>query len=176
MITEDKARNLALLRVPEGIAILPKSELAPRILPVRLIIPSINVDSTLDYVGVSPSGDVAVPKTPVDAGWFDRGPSPGESGSAIVVGHYGWKDGVSAVFDHLDRLVKGDKVYIEDEKGVTTAFVVREVQKYDLVEDTTKVFGPGDGKSHLNLITCGGVWDKAENSYSYRLVVFTDKE
>jgi hypothetical protein len=32
------------------------------------------------------------------------------------------------------------------------------------------------GKVHLNLITCGGVWDKVGKSYSNRIVVFADME
>jgi len=33
-----------------------------------------------------------------------------------------------------------------------------------------------DGKAHLNLITCAGVWDEVEKSHSSRLVVFADME
>jgi len=36
-----------------------------------------------------------------------------------------------------------------------------------------KAFSPPAG-SHLNLITCSGVWDAKTNSYTKRLVIFTD--
>jgi hypothetical protein len=32
----------------------------------------------------------------------------------------------------------------------------------------------GDNGDHLNLITCDGIWDADEKSYSKRLVVFAD--
>lgn len=37
-----------------------------------------------------------------------------------------------------------------------------------------EVFHQGDDGSHLNLITCDGVWDGVEKSYSKRLVIFAD--
>jgi hypothetical protein len=70
----------------------------------------------------------------------------------------------------------GDKLYIKDEKGVVTTFVVRMSRSYDPAADASDVFGSSDGQAHLNLITCEGTWDKAQKSYSDRLVVFADEE
>jgi len=70
----------------------------------------------------------------------------------------------------------GDKVYTENNQGVTTSFVVREIKRYDPDADASSVFDSKDGKSHLNLITCEGVWDDEIESYSKRLVIFTDRE
>ena len=145
-------------------------------LPTRIQIPKINVDAVLEYVGLTSQGAMDVPKGPTDAAWFDLGPRPGENGSAVIAGHEGWKNGIAAVFDNLYKLQKGDKVYIKDEKGATTTFVVREVRTYGQNDDASGVFSLSDGKAHLNLITCEGVWNKTQKSYSNRLVVFTDKE
>ncbi len=65
--------------------------------------------------------------------------------------------------------------YVQDEKGITTVFVVRELRQYGQNENDGSVFISSDGKAHLNLITCEGVWSAAKKSYSDRLVVFTDK-
>lgn len=145
-------------------------------LPSRLTIPKINVDAAVEYVGVTAEGIMDIPKAPDDVGWFKFGPRPGEEGSAVIAGHFGWKDGIPAVFDNLHTLRKGDRLYVEDEKGTKTAFVVREIRAYDAKADASEVFGSSDGKIHLNLITCQGVWNKTKQSYSTRLVVFTDKE
>jgi len=145
-------------------------------LPTRLKIPSINVDAVLEYVGIAPDGAMDIPKSPDDIAWFELGIRPGEKGSAVVAGHYGWKNGRAAVFDNLHKLRKGDKLYVEDNKGVIVSFVVREFRSYDPKADSSDVFNSDDGKSHLNLITCEGVWNKTQKSYSKRLVVFTDKE
>ncbi|MDO8520971.1 MAG: class F sortase [bacterium] len=145
-------------------------------MPVRIKIPVIYIDAAIEKVTVTSDGAMDVPKAPADAAWFSLGPRPGESGSAVIAGHYGWKNGVQAVFDNLYTLRKGDKVYVEDEKGVTTTFVVRELRRYGENEDASGVFVSNDGVSHLNLITCEGVWNKDTKSYSKRLVVFTDKD
>ena len=80
------------------------------------------------------------------------------------------------MFDNLNKLVQGDKIYVEDDKGVTTTFIVQESTIYDPEVNASSVFYSGDGKSHLNLITCEGVWEEAQKTYSNRLVVFADKE
>jgi len=144
-------------------------------LPVHLKIPKINVDAALDYVGLTPQGALGVPVGPTDAAWYDQGPRPGERGDAIIDGHFGWKNNIPAVFDNLHALQKGDDIYVEDAKGVTTTFVVRTLQTYTQNENATGIFVSSDRGVHLNLITCQGVWNNTQQSYSNRLVVFADK-
>ncbi len=145
-------------------------------LPVRLKIPKLNIDAGLDYVGLTPTGELGVPKGPASAGWYVLGPRPGEKGNAVIDGHFGYKDNIPAIFDNLHALQKGDNLYVEDEKGKTVTFVVRELRTYGQNEDASSVFIPSDTKAHLNLITCQGIWNSAQRSYSNRLVVFADEE
>jgi LPXTG-site transpeptidase (sortase) family protein len=145
-------------------------------LPVRLVIPALNIDATIEYVGLTLQGAMAVPTGPTSTAWFDLGPRPGENGSAVIAGHEGWKDGVRAVFDDLYKLRIGDKVYVEDGQNATTTFVVHGIRTYDQNGDAAEIFNSDDGRAHLNLITCEGIWNAAEKSYSNRLVVFTDME
>lgn len=143
--------------------------------PLRLKIPRLKVDAALEYVGFTSQGALGAPSGPTTAGWYDQGPRPGEKGSAVIDGHLDWINGQTAVFANVHRLQKGDDLYIEDDKGVTTTFVVRELRTYGKSENDSNVFISNDGRAHLNLITCQGVWDKASKSYSNRLVVFADK-
>lgn len=144
--------------------------------PIRLKIPKIKVNTTLEHVGLTSEGAMDIPKSPDKAAWFNLGPRPGEIGSAVIDGHYGvWKNGKKTVFNNLNKLRKGDKVYTIDEKGSVITFVVRESKSYNSEMDADDVFISGDGKSHLNLITCEGVWNKVTQSYPRRLVIFTDK-
>ncbi|MDP3661286.1 MAG: class F sortase [bacterium] len=144
-------------------------------LPTRLIIPNIAVDAKLEYVGLTPDGIMGVPKEQSRAAWFNLGVRPGEIGSAVIAGHYGWKDGKVSVFDNLRALSTGDRVSVEDSTGRITTFVVREIKEYDPKADASAVFNSYDGIAHLNLITCEGVWDAVSKSYPKRLVVFADK-
>lgn len=145
-------------------------------LPIRLKIPRIKVDAPVDQVGLTSDWAMDVPKGPADVGWFKLGPYPGENGSAVIDGHYGWSNGRAAVFDNLSKLRAGDKIYVQDEKGALATFVVSSTRRYDSKEDASDVFGANDGKSHLNLVTCDGIWNKNQQNYSKRLVVFADKE
>ncbi|MDO8524443.1 MAG: class F sortase [bacterium] len=143
--------------------------------PTRLKIPKINVDAFIEYVGVTSAGAMDISENQDSVAWFKLGPRPGEKGSAVIAGHYGIKNKKGSVFDGLYKLRKGDKIYIKDDKGATISFVVRKSQRYDPNADASDVFISNDGKAHLNLITCEGVWNALFKTYSKRLVVFTDK-
>ncbi len=155
-------------------SLLPSAQVGPG-LPIRLKIPVIRVDAAFEYVGLTADGAMDVPKSRDGAAWFQLGARPGEIGTAVIAGHFGRKDGKGSVFDNLHKLRKGDKIYVEDDKGVTISFVVTDARRYDPEADASDVFGSNDGKAHLNLITCEGVWDKRANQYPARLVVFTDE-
>ena len=170
-----QVQNGSALLTGDAIAVPEQEQVSPG-LPMRLKIPKINVDAVVEYVGLTPQGAVGVPKGPSNTAWFDLGPRPGEKGSSVIVGHFGWKNGIPAAFDNLNKLRKGDKLYVEDDKGAIISFVVRESRRYDQKADASDVFSSNDGKPHLNLITCEGIWSKVSKSYSNRLVVFTDKE
>jgi LPXTG-site transpeptidase (sortase) family protein len=144
--------------------------------PVRLKIPKINVDAFVERVGLTSRGAMDVPKIHTNVAWLETGQLPGESGSAVIAGHYGWKDGKASAFDNLYKLRTGDIVYIEDDQGASVSFVVRKTQRYTPTENASEVFISNDGLAHLNLVTCEGVWNKILQGYSKRLVIFTDKQ
>lgn len=145
-------------------------------LPVRIKIPKMEVDTLIESVGLTKDGAMDVPLGPINTAWFNLGTIPGELGSSVIDGHAGWKNGVKAVFDDLNKLKKGDLIYVENGNGDITTFVVREIKVYDPKSDATNIFFSNDKKSHLNLIACTGIWDKKLKSHSKRLVVFADKK
>jgi len=143
-------------------------------LPVRLTISKISTDAVISPVGLNAVNDMDINDDPTQLAWYELGPKPGEEGSAVVAGHYGWKDGVPSVFNDINKLVKGDQITIFDQEGLKKTFVVTRTALYEPNQDATNVFKSDDGKSHLNLITCQGSWVKSASTYSERLVVFTD--
>ncbi len=143
-------------------------------LPIKLSIPKINIVASIIQVGLTKDSTMGVPKTPTDTAWYDQGPRPGDIGSAVIDGHYGWGNGISAVFDNLSDLKPGDVIYVEDDKSQTKTFIVTNSRDFDPLADASTVFTSTDNKAHLNLITCEGIWNKTKKSYSKRLVVFAD--
>jgi LPXTG-site transpeptidase (sortase) family protein len=152
-----------------------KQELTPG-LPIRLKIQKINVDAVIDYTGLTADGAMDVKKDPDKVAWYSLGPRPGQIGSAVIAGHYGWIEDKGSVFNELQTLIKGDEITVVDEKGVINNFLVREIKHYKPDATVPEVFMSNDKKSHLNLITCNGTWDEAKQTYSNRLVIFTDKK
>ena len=146
----------------------------PQGLPTRLKIPVIGVDSTIEDAYITADGRMDVPDGSKNLAWFVLGPHPGQKGSAVIGGHFGIKNGVPFVFYRLDELKVNDKIYIENDKGKTIAFVVRVIKLLDRKADATEVFTSDDGLAHLNLVTCEGVWNRSNNTYPERRVIFTE--
>jgi sortase A len=143
-------------------------------LPVRVLIPSIGVDAAIERVGLNAEGNMEAPALLDEVAWFVPGARPGETGSAVMAGHYGRKDNTGSVFDSLHLLRAGDIVITLDETGASLSFVVRETRRYDADADAVEVFSSDDGGVHLNLITCEGAWYSVIGGFPERRVVFTD--
>ncbi len=139
--------------------------------PVRLKIPKLGIDANVIEVGITDTGNMDVPQTLEEVGWYKYGPKPGEKGSAVIDGHLGV--GERGVFVELNKLQAGDHIFVDDENGQTTSFIVRETKIYDRLEHPDEVFVSKDG-AHLNLITCSGDWISSIQATPNRLVVFTD--
>ncbi|MGV9001373.1 MAG: class F sortase [Candidatus Saccharimonadaceae bacterium] len=144
-------------------------------LPVELRIATISVAATVNPVGLTPLGDMDINDNAEQVAWYKLGPKPGEEGSAVIAGHYGWKDGKGSVFNSLNTLKKGDEIATIGENGEVVRFSITRIATYHPDQDATDVFKSDDGKAHLNLITCKGTWINTQSTYSDRLVVFSDR-
>ncbi len=173
-LTNLPSKTYEALNIENSVTI-PTQERVSSGLPVRLKIPGINVDSPIEYVGLTADGSVDVPKDPANAAWYDLGPLPGDVGSSVITGHVDWWYGQKGVFENLMKVRLGDKIIVRNDRGEDISFVVRDIQNFDPAAVATDVFVSNDGKAHLNLITCEGVWIKSAQQYSQRLVVFTDR-
>ncbi len=145
-------------------------------LPVRLLIPSIEVDALVQDVGLADdgSGELGVPDNFRDVGWYRAGAAPGEDGIAVMDGHVDGRNVPKAVFYNLAKLKQGDLVKVVDERGQTFEFVVLTSKIYDYDAQTDEVFRGDNNVARLNLITCAGAWNKATKLYDKRVVVFTE--
>ncbi len=170
----DSPDSLVPIKVP---ATLTPAESGPIAgIPERIVIPSIKLNAKIEQLSITAHGSLGVPADPLNAGWYTLGPRPGENGSAVLDGHVNWFHGATGVFKDLHSLKAGDTIVVQDDKGENTLFTVRDIRTYKAGADATEVFSSGDGKSHLNLITCDGVWDKTTHGYTKRLVIFADKQ
>jgi sortase (surface protein transpeptidase) len=145
-----------------------------RSVPVHITIPAIGVSASLVQLGRTSSGDVAVPKSWNTPGWYKYGPSPGQKGSAAILGHVDSTSG-PAIFYNLSKLRPGDKVSVKLADGNTVEFSVIGLRTYSKDKFPSKVVYGGRPYSALQLITCTGVFDSSTHHYLSNLVVFTKR-
>lgn len=143
--------------------------------PIRLSIPAIGVNAFVESLGLRSNGDLTTPtRSPWDdVGWYDLGPYPGETGSAVIDGHLDRPGGYPAVFWLLRNIQVGDDVQVVNNGGGTLHFRVTRIAYYPPNQAPLQdIFGNQGGK-YLNLITCAGDWIPSQHQTTLRLVVYT---
>ncbi|GIJ12781.1 class F sortase [Micromonospora andamanensis] len=176
MLGVERVTGLSLLpdRFIAGLAQPPKKfPLLAASEPVGIEISEIDLAAPVHNVGIAPDGSIAAPpaERAQEAGWYDQGPTPGQYGPAVIVGHVDTTTG-PAVFHELSQLEAGDRVEVARSDGSVAVFEVDRVGRYDKERlPTDDVFGDFS-RPQLRLITCGGRWVGGETGYADNVVVF----
>ncbi len=145
---------------------------AARSVPVFLRIPAIGVAVSLSTLGLNPDGTVQVPTDFQQPGWYRLGPSPGQIGSAVILGHVDSYQG-PAVFFQVRSLRAGDPVEVSLADGVVARFVVTTVAMYSKAQFPAQQVYASHGYCALQLVTCGGQFDGATGHYLSNIVAYT---
>jgi hypothetical protein len=141
--------------------------------PVRLEIPSIGVRAPVHRVGLAEDGSIAVPDLDRhhEVGWYERGPTPGQFGPAILVGHSDTRTGPS-VFHGLAKLRPGARVEVTRQDRSVAIFEVNSVERFDKdALPVERVYGDYR-RPWLRLITCGGRWVGGSTGYADNVIAF----
>ena len=141
--------------------------------PLKVTVPSIQATSSLVPLGLNKDGSLAVPplKTPEQASWYDKSPTPGSIGPAIVLGHIDG-NGKPGVFIDLSKVKPGDQVFVDREDGQTAVFTISHVDTVlKSAFPTQQVYGDTPD-AEIRLITCGGELDKAAGNYLSNVVAY----
>jgi sortase (surface protein transpeptidase) len=145
----------------------------PRSEPTTLDIPAIAVHSELVALGLNPDQTVRVPpvSTPMQAGWYEHGPTPGEIGPAVILGHV---DGTNqpGVFYRLHELAAGAEVRVMRKDGSTAVFEVRRVEQVAKDAFPTGAVYADTTDAELRLITCGGAFNRTTGHYLDNLIIY----
>ncbi|MFF4101208.1 class F sortase [Streptomyces sp. NPDC001903] len=126
--------------------------------PVRVRIPAAGVDTgPLLKLGLAADGSVEVPSV-ADGdriGWYSKGVTPGETGPAVLIGHFDTVRG-PAVLRDVAKIRTGDEITVSRADGRAAVFRVRALEQVDKKSfPTAKVYG-NTARPELRLITCGG--------------------
>ena len=138
--------------------------------PESLKIPAIGVDTSVQHLGTTETGEMAVPDNIDEVSWFSPGYQPGQNGRAVIAGHVDGIDG-PAVFWDLSELQPGDEITVEGE-GRQLIYKVHTMESVPLDEaDVPNIFGYSSSPE-LVLITCSGTYDFSRGTREERLVVY----
>ncbi|MCX7996659.1 MAG: class F sortase [Patescibacteria group bacterium] len=158
---------------PTPFFIRPTATPEPRFEPVRLRIPKLGIDTTVEHVGLTSDNAMDTPKDPWNVSWLSTSYAPGQTGSAVLAGHVDTPTG-PAIFQNLGALAPGDTIEVLDASGVSLTFTVSRVENYPAdAFPFTEVFDANDTR-RLNLITCAGTFNTIGPGYSHRLVVYSE--
>lgn len=145
-------------------------------LPKYLKIAKLGVDARVTSVGLTKSGALGVPSNIYDTSWYNDSAKPGDPGSngAVLIDGHVHGPTLPGVFADLKNLAPGDTIQIVRGDNQTFTYTVKKVQNYDANTLSTVLllssFQPG--QPGLNLVTCGGPYDKNAGEYTQRTVVF----
>lgn len=157
---------------PEKTGPNPEQALSPSA-PKRVEIPSIKVDAPVIPVGLTGDGELGVPPlSRVDeVGWFTEGPTPGENGRSVIVGHVDSKTGPGA-FYKLGALRPGRQIQVVRKDGTRPVFRIDRIERVNKNKfPTGRVYGR-EGGPELRLITCGGRFDRKRGHYVDNIIVY----
>jgi LPXTG-site transpeptidase (sortase) family protein len=143
-----------------------------RSVPARIAIPALGLSADTVEVGKASDGSIATPDSnPQRAGWYRLGPTPGEAGTAVIVGHVDTAN-KPAVFAQLNKLKRGKMIEVHRSDRRVATFAV------DTVETLPKSSFPADrifthdGPPRLVLVTCGGPWIGGHEGYADNIIVW----
>jgi sortase (surface protein transpeptidase) len=172
--------------LPKGASTAPAPAVGPhsgsrtaplaRSVPVRIMIPAIAVNASVIGLGLNADDTIQVPPLAEHnvTGWYEYGPTPGQQGPAVILGHVDSATGPS-VFYKLKDLHKGETVYVTLADGQRPAFTVDGIQV--AAKDrfpTSAVYGQVAYQG-LRLITCGGPFDTASGHYLDNIIVYANR-
>ncbi|MFI9807057.1 class F sortase [Streptomyces sp. NPDC052301] len=144
----------------------------PRSRPTSLRIPSLGVDAPIAALRLDQDRHLQTP--PVDrpqlVGWYEGGPTPGEPGTAIAVGHRDTTTG-PAVFAALAHVTPGKLIEAGRADGRTAVYTVDQVKVFDKADfPDEEVYAP-TRRPELRVLTCGGLFSR-RTGYTSNVVVF----
>jgi hypothetical protein len=143
--------------------------------PTYLDITRIGVHTEVISLGLNADGTVMVP--PPDpggpVGWYRYLATPGEPGTAVLLGHLDSYQG-PAVFYRLSAPLIGDRISVARSDGTTAVFTVQSVQACPKSPFPSEAAYGSTAAPVLRLITCGGRFDRVHRTYLSNVVVYAE--
>lgn len=152
------------------------------IVPTRISIPAIGVNTTVEHRGTVRSKNpftgqdvtaFGVPSSMRTTSWWSDGPQPGSGQMAVILGHT--QVGGYGVFNKLGRLQPGSPLTLSAANGDTLRLQVLGAPVAGLDKATSALANTLDhhpAGAAVALVTCGGQFDRDVHASEDNVVVF----
>ncbi|HUC87696.1 MAG TPA: class F sortase [Candidatus Binatia bacterium] len=167
-----KTFNIATKKLAEDIPAPKVIKPLPASVPTNISIPAVDINVGLMSVGQAADGTIKMPPI-LDwiAGWYKDGPTPGQVGPAIIVGHVDNYESIW-VFWRLRYVQPGDDIFVTRSDGSTAHFKITALEQYGQNSFPTSIVYGNTNYPALRIITCGGTFSSVTESYNENTVVF----
>jgi hypothetical protein len=137
----------------------------------RLQVPALGIDVRVVPTGVDGSDQMELPESSDVAGWYRYGPAPGsDAGATVVAAHVDDEDKVGP-FARLPGIAEGTEIRVRTADGSHHNYTVTSVREQPKAEVAFDAVFDRSGSPRLVLVSCGGDWDAAADSYTDNVVV-----
>jgi predicted outer membrane protein len=139
--------------------------------PGRLSLPGV-VDASVMPVATGRDGQLQVPRSPTDVGWWAAGAAPGSAGGTVLLaGHVDTARHGRGVFAALSQVPVGAEVAVTGGDGDVHQYRIVARRTYRQ-EDLPADLFHGAAKPRLALVTCIGSYNHSARRYTHNLVLY----
>jgi sortase (surface protein transpeptidase) len=151
----------------------PRGRIDQALWPSAVDVPSIGVAAPVLAVGVGSEGELVIPESVLDVGWYQGSAVPGESGVALLTSHLDTRSQGRGVFSGLTSLEVGAAIELRDGRGSATTWRVIAREQHLKTDLPAQLFAR-TGPPLLALVTCGGPFDRDARSYRDNVIVWAE--
>jgi hypothetical protein len=139
--------------------------------PTRFTIDRLGIDMPVRPVGVARGGEMALPRTPAEVGWYEFGPRPGDPrGATVLAAHLDMPGYGVGPIAAVEKLRRGDTLVVRS-GGTTTRYAVSDVRSVRKAQLDLPALFARDAAPVLHVVTCAGAFDPETKSYDRNVVV-----
>jgi hypothetical protein len=130
------------------------------------------VDASVMPVATGRDGQLQVPRSPTDVGWWAAGAAPGSAGGTVLLaGHVDTARHGRGVFAALSQVPVGAEVAVTGGDGDVHQYRIVARRTYRQ-EDLPADLFHGAAKPRLALVTCIGSYNHSARRYTHNLVLY----
>lgn len=134
--------------------------------PVRIVLPELSIDMTVEAEGLDQNGAMALPDNASTAGWYQFGPGMNsDMGATVIAAHIDSRHDGIGPFSRLKDAAMGSTITVAGSDGTSLEYTVTEMRSVGKIDAPMAEVFDRSGPPRLVLVTCGGTFDSRTGHY-----------